>query len=800
LTFQPTLQALGAACAVICATAPAAAAQAERRIDIAGGAMATALTECAREMRVELVFDARLVAGKRASRLRGRFTPDAALGRLLAGSGLGFRRASGGAFVVYALAAADPLPPEQAVPEILVIGRRTQNADIRRTRDDIQPYRVLTRRDIERSHRDDVEQLIRSREPLNVQPISPSQMLGGGDTRSSFDFRGLGSLRSLVLVDGRRMPSFPTGEFDFGQPDINGIPLAAIERIETRTGTAGGIYGPNALGGVLNVVLRRDDGVELRATSGLSSRGDSGTVGVDGRAGFTFNKDRTSVMLTAAYRTAEPLFQGSRDFSVRQRRLQLRNDPIGYAATTPRTNRIGVFGVAGRNLVFDPQFGGDPIGASYTFLPLDFAGTPEAARQLLRENAGKLSVELPEDATGTRAQLLAQPTVSSVLASFRHKVSDAFEFYLDGMFLRNEARQQYGEPGNLVAFPTAPTNPFGQFVAFTVPDPDSLAVVRQRSDVTRLTSGLIVRLHDGWSASADYTAGSAVLKRSSVVPSNNPERFTAFLFGLPGPAGQPAADPLAGLESLYAALAAYRLTGFGSARLVNRFSDASLRLAGPVASLPGGPLTGTFLAERRRERVPDAFNVSRVPELGFLRETPFFERSQTVNSAYGELRAPLTGDAGVLSNLQLQLALRYDRAVSRVPNGVGLRLTTEERPRRSEREAVTYTVGGPVSPGPGSDAAGESGHRRAPAEPCRARSRGVRFRPVEGRRGRGGLTDPMRGGRLVGSEGSVRIIYGGVPDSPPGAGAHLGDGHRVQPAGPRQTPPFGGLYQDQPVP
>jgi hypothetical protein len=191
-------------------------------------------------MQVELVFDARLVAGKRAARLRGRFTADVALGRLLSGSGLGFRRASGGAFVVYALPADRSAAAGRGRPEILVVGRRTQNTDIRRTRDDIQPYRVLTRRDIERSHRDDVEQLIRSREPLNVQPISPSQMLGGGDTRSSFDFRGLGSLRSLVLVDGRRMPSFPTGEFDFGQPDINGIPLAAIERIETRTGTAGG--------------------------------------------------------------------------------------------------------------------------------------------------------------------------------------------------------------------------------------------------------------------------------------------------------------------------------------------------------------------------------------------------------------------------------------------------------------------------------------------------------------------------------------------------------------------------------
>jgi outer membrane receptor protein involved in Fe transport len=784
LTFQPTLQALGAAFAVICATAPAAAAQVERRIDIAGGAMATALAECAREMRVELVFDARLVAGKRALRLRGRFTPDAALGRLLSGSGLGFRRASGGAFVVYALAAADPLPPEQAVPEILVIGRRTQNTDIRRTRDDIQPYRVLTRRDIERSHRDDVEQLIRSREPLNVQPISPSQEIASADTRSSFDFRGLGALRSLVLVDGRRMPSFPTAEFDFGQPDINGIPLAAIERIETRTGTAGGIYGPNALGGVLNVVLRRDyDGVELRATSGISSRGDSGTVGVDGRAGFTFNKDRTSVMLTAAHRTAEPLFQGSRDFSVRQRRLQLRNDPAGYAATSPRSNRISVFGIAGQNLIFDPQFGGDPIGASFSFLPLNFSGTPEEARQLLRENAGRLSVELPEDGTGTRAQLLAQPTVTSVLASFRHKVSDAVEIYLDGMFLRNVGRQEYGEPGNIVTFPDAPTNPFRQIIAFTVPRPDAGAVVRQRSDVTRLTAGAIVRLPGGWSASADYTKGSAVLERSSVTPVVNPDLFMAFLTGLPGPGGRPQVDPLRGIEDLAAALAAYRLTGFGSARLANQFSDASVRLAGSVASLPGGPLTGTLLAEQRRERVPDFKNVGRFPDLGFTRETTFFERSQTVGSAYGELRAPLTGDGGLLSNLQLQLALRYDRSVTRVPNGIGLRLTAEERPRRSGREAVTYTVGGQFRPVPAvmlraSLATGE-------LPPSLAGLEAVAFDsvPSRGADAAAGLIDPLRGGRLVGSEGPVRVIYGGVRDSPPERARTLAMGIVFNPPG-----------------
>jgi hypothetical protein len=309
-------------------------------------------------------------------------------------------------------------------------------------------------------------------------------------------------------------------------------------------------------------------------------------------------------MLTAAYRTAEPLFQGSRDFSVRQRRLQLRNDPAGYAATTPRTNRISVFGIAGQNLVFDPQFGGDPIGAAFSFLPLDFSGTPEAARQLLRENAGRLSVELPEDATGTRAQLLARPTVTSVLASFRHKLSDAVEIYLDGMFLRNAGRQEYGEPGNIVTFPDAPTNPFGQFIAFTVPRPMQGPSCGSARMSLALHPARSSDFPGGWSASADYTRGSAVLKRSSVTPGLQSRSLHGVPHRVARSRGPAQVDPLRGVEDLTAALAAYRLTGFGSARLVNRFSDASLRLAGPVASLPGGPLTGTLLAERRRERVP----------------------------------------------------------------------------------------------------------------------------------------------------------------------------------------------------
>jgi outer membrane receptor protein involved in Fe transport len=318
------------------------------------------LREFARETGTELLFDERLIAGVSARAVRGNYTGREALSKLLVGTGVGFRNA-GSSFVLFRVSPKrDPVPvqgssgeraqdtPDEAiVPEILVIGRRTQNTDIRRTQNDIQPYRVIFRREVQGALRDTVEQLIANREPINTQAAMPSQISEGSDTRSSFDFRGLGSLRSLVLVDGHRMPAFPTSELDLEQPDINGIPLGAIERVETRTGTAGGIYGPGALGGVLNLVLRRDyRGAEVRVRAGGTSRGDALALGIDGRIGFSLNDGDTGIMVTGSYQRAKPLYWGDRDYSVRQRVSQFANSPADYLGLRPTSDAVVVF--AGR--------------------------------------------------------------------------------------------------------------------------------------------------------------------------------------------------------------------------------------------------------------------------------------------------------------------------------------------------------------------------------------------------------------------------------------------------------------------
>jgi outer membrane receptor protein involved in Fe transport len=657
-----------------------------------------------------LLFDERLIAGMSTRAVRGNYTWREALSKLLVGTGVDFRNA-GSSFVLFRVSPKRNVPvqgssgeraqdtlDEATLPEILVIGRRTQNADIRRTQNDIQPYRVIFRREVQGAHRDTVEQLIANREPINTQAAMPSQISEGSDTRSSFDFRGLGSLRSLVLVDGHRMPAFPTSELDLEQPDINGIPLVAIERVETRTGTAGGIYGPGALGGVLNLVLRRDyRGAEVRVRAGATSRGDALASGIYGRIGFSPNEGDTGIMVAGSHQRGKPLYWGDRDYSVRQRQSQFANSPTDYLGLRPTSDAVVVFAADRQNLRFDPQYGGVSLGSPITFLPIGFSGTPEEARRLLQQNAGRAPLELAADATGRRRQLIGAPAITSVIANIRHHITDAVEIYIDGLFLRNAGSKTLGGVGLPITLADAANNPFAQAIYYTFPAGLAQSLIQQRSDVSRLSVGGIIRLPGGWSGTGDYSVGRSKLIRKVQSTLATDDLLQGLQRGTVRPDGQ-VVDPLGPWGNLLSALATYTAAWSSTTRVGNHLSDATLRFAGPILELSGGPMTGTFLVERRREHVPDALVVDRFPRPDRVVETRLFERSQTVSSAYAELRAPLTNEGGPFRKLQVQLALRYDRAISEIPNGVGAGLLPEERGRRSEREALTYTAGAQFYP------------------------------------------------------------------------------------------------------
>lgn len=125
------------------------------------------------------------------------------------------------------------------------------------------------------------------------------------------DLRGLGTSRTLTLVNGRRIVTAVPGSYT---PDINTIPSELIERVDIVTGGNSAIYGSDAVAGVVNFVLRRDfEGVRLRAQGGATTYGDRGSYRVSGIVGHNFG-DKLNVVLTGEYTRAQPLFYSDRDY------------------------------------------------------------------------------------------------------------------------------------------------------------------------------------------------------------------------------------------------------------------------------------------------------------------------------------------------------------------------------------------------------------------------------------------------------------------------------------------------------
>jgi iron complex outermembrane receptor protein len=139
---------------------------------------------------------------------------------------------------------------------------------------------------------------------------SDSFALGG----TGLSVHGLGVNTTLVLVNGRRMPYYGFASMPWYRSrqieqfaDINSIPLAAVERVEVLKDGASAIYGSDAIGGVINIVLRsRFDGFEVTGFAGAPNRGGAEESGVNGVWGKDFGSSSVTVM--ANYSNRESLF------------------------------------------------------------------------------------------------------------------------------------------------------------------------------------------------------------------------------------------------------------------------------------------------------------------------------------------------------------------------------------------------------------------------------------------------------------------------------------------------------------
>jgi outer membrane receptor protein involved in Fe transport len=211
-----------------------------------------------------------------------------------------------------------------------------------------------------------IEEVIRSL-PAAVPAIGPgtNNGTGGGAT---IDLRGLGSNRSLVLVNGRRLVPFDLNAV----VDTNSVPIALLRSVDVYTGGGSAVYGADAVAGVVNFMLRKDfRGVEVGTTYGISGEGDAKRMRTDITIGSSLADGKGNVALSIGKTRTDPVRQGLRPFG------EISRSSTSGAAQGSFTSVPGYFDSA----VFSE--GGDGAGgfdsstwSTFNFNPLNYYQTP----------------------------------------------------------------------------------------------------------------------------------------------------------------------------------------------------------------------------------------------------------------------------------------------------------------------------------------------------------------------------------------------------------------------------------------
>ena len=209
---------------------------------------------------------------------------------------------------VFAQEAATPTPAAEETQTIVVTGSRI----LRRDAVAESPLVTVDQETLLGSGNTTVEHYLNTL-PQVVPGISSQSNNPSLNGRAQIDLRGLGSIRNLVLVDGRRAMGGSNGG---SVVDINTIPAALIERVEVITGGAAMTYGPDAVGGVVNFIMKKNfDGAGLNSSYHLTEQGDGKEVTADMTFGGTFADDRGSAVFNASYFKRDDMYKDARAFA-----------------------------------------------------------------------------------------------------------------------------------------------------------------------------------------------------------------------------------------------------------------------------------------------------------------------------------------------------------------------------------------------------------------------------------------------------------------------------------------------------
>lgn len=230
-------------------------------------------------------------------------------------------------------ASAQDAPPQNAGEEaekgqaIVVTGSRIRSPNLEST----VPITVVTGEELFETSQISVGDILNDLPQLrNTFSQQNSTRFLGTRGLNLLDLRGLGTQRTLVLVNGRRHVA---GDIlnNGVSPDINTFPTDLIERVDLVTGGNSSIYGSDAIAGVVNFVLKdKFDGLQLRGQSGVSKYGDAGNQYISALAGRNFAEGRGNIAVNLEFAHQSRYFASGRP-NLRQNNafVVVDSDPAG---------------------------------------------------------------------------------------------------------------------------------------------------------------------------------------------------------------------------------------------------------------------------------------------------------------------------------------------------------------------------------------------------------------------------------------------------------------------------------------
>ncbi|MGH8118621.1 MAG: TonB-dependent receptor [Rhodanobacteraceae bacterium] len=355
--------ALGSGLAFASAAAPTAP-QAPGSSAIPAMPLKRALNEFAQREHVQLVYVSAVADGVRTPGASEGLSPRATLQQLLRGTGLQFRYVDANTLTI---SRADPSPrasrlqqreadppthsvdpqtqpvdppqaattgpaastpkPSETLQAIVVTGSHIRAAQLATAN----PVVTVTAQQIAQTGDLTVGQVVQNLPSVTGAVVTPDIDNQGIAGQEQVGLRGLGPSRTLLLINGQRVVS----------NDLGTIPVSAIERIEVMTTGASMVYGSDAIGGVVNIILKSNyQGAQFQANYGISDHDDGERTGYS----FVFGQtsDKGSIVAGVSYNKEDAISQLSRKFS--RQTLSITggtNTPIhviqGGSSFTPRS-------------------------------------------------------------------------------------------------------------------------------------------------------------------------------------------------------------------------------------------------------------------------------------------------------------------------------------------------------------------------------------------------------------------------------------------------------------------------------